>query len=113
MRIRRIAVCSVLVAVALGGAGCSSGGSGGSGTPGGSNLPGATGTVTVRSGGKVICVMAIKDGKGTCTMSTKGYAPGTVNLSAAYSGDSAHKSSRTSTSVHLLKPTAKATPSSP
>jgi hypothetical protein len=112
MRIRSVALCAVLVVMTLGSAGCS-GGSGGSGTSGGSNVPGATGTVTVKDGNKVICVMTIKNGKGTCTMNTKGYAPGPVNLNAAYSGDSRHQPATTATSLNLLKPTAKATASSP
>ena len=104
MRIRPIAVSAVLVVMALGAAGCSSGGSGGSGgaTDGGSQP--ATGTVTVKYGGKVICVMTIKNDKGTCTMPTKGYAPGTLTLNASYSGDLHHRPAQMSTSLQLNKP---------
>lgn len=115
MRLRPVVLCAVLLAMALGAAGCSSGGSssGGSTGSGTSTSQTPTGTVTVRSGGKVICVMKLKDGKGTCTMSTKGYQPGTVPLTATYSGDHAFKSAKTSTKVDLLKPTSQATTSSP
>jgi hypothetical protein len=51
------------------------------------------GTVTVRSGGKVVCVMTIKDGKGTCTVSAKDYKPGTVSFTGAYSGGDGMKAS--------------------
>ena len=61
-----------------------------------------TGTVTVRSGNKVVCVMTIKAGKGTCTVSTKNYAPGTLRFDAAYSGGPGYKPSHGSGSLKLL-----------
>jgi Bacterial Ig-like domain (group 3) len=64
----------------------------------------ATGTVTVRSGGKVICVMTIKNGKGTCTVSAKNYKPGTVSFTGAYSGGNGMKASTSKPlSVRLQK----------
>jgi hypothetical protein len=64
----------------------------------------ATGTVTVRSGGKVVCVMTIKNGKGTCTVSAKNYKPGTVSFTGAYSGGNGMKASTSKPlSVRLQK----------
>jgi hypothetical protein len=116
MTFRYVVRCLGLVAVALAGAGCSSGalptpvpagssthGSGAAGD-GASARETANGTVTVRSGGKVVCVMVIKDGKGTCTVSTKDYKPGSVSFVGTYSGSSGFKSS---VSKPLVVPLAK------
>jgi hypothetical protein len=100
MRIRATALCAVLIVLTLASAGCSSGGSN---APAVTTGRAPTGTVTVTSGGKVICVMKIKDGKGTCTMHTNGYAPGAVNLNASYSGDSTYGKAQGSTSLKLNK----------
>jgi hypothetical protein len=108
MRFRPVVLCAVLLAMTLGAAGCSSGGSN---APAATTGRAPTGTVVVKSGGKVICVIKLKNGTGTCTMSTKNYQPGSVPLSASYSGDSGFKPSQTSTTLKLLQPTA--APSSP
>jgi hypothetical protein len=65
----------------------------------------ATGTVTVKdAGGKVVCVITLKGGKGSCKVSTLNYAPGTVKFSASYNGGARFKPSRSSTvSLKLLK----------
>jgi len=65
-----------------------------------------TGTVTVKDGNKVVCVMTIKAGKGTCTVSTKNYAPGTLRFDATYSGGTGYKPSHGSATVKLVGPTA-------
>jgi hypothetical protein len=59
--------------------------------------------VTVKSGGKVVCVIKLdKNGTGTCKVSTAGYAPGQVTYTGTYSGDHEFKSVSGSTTVTLL-----------
>jgi hypothetical protein len=113
MTFRYVVRCVALVAVALVGAGCSSGGlpapssagtQGPAGPQGAGAAGGRTGTVTVRSGGKVVCVMTLKDGKGSCKVSTKDYKPGTVSFTGTYTGDDGLKASQSaSVSLHILK----------
>jgi hypothetical protein len=63
----------------------------------------ATGTVTVTSGGKVVCVITLKNGTGSCKVSTARYKPGTLQFTGAYSGGGGMKASRSKTiSVPLL-----------
>jgi hypothetical protein len=100
MRIRHFALCAVLTVATLASAGCSSGGSH---APAATTGQFPTGTVTVTSGGKVICVMKVKNGKGTCVMHTNGYAPGSVNLNASYSGGAGYKPGQGSTTLKLTK----------
>jgi hypothetical protein len=100
MRIRHFALCAVLAVMTLASAACSSGGSTAPAATTG-RIP--TGTITVTSGGKVICVMQVKNGKGTCVMHTNGYAPGNVNLNASYSGGAGYKPSQASTTLKLTK----------
>lgn len=84
-RLRALALLAGVLAVVLGGVGCSSGG-----TQSAANdtrpRPPVTGTVVVKSGGKVVCVMRVANGKGTCTVSTKKYRPGSLPLTASYGG---------------------------
>jgi hypothetical protein len=99
------------VAVALTATACSAAASNSPGTnqPGGADrLPAAgadrlpaTGTVTVKVGSKVVCVMTVKAGKGTCKVSTADYKPGTVRFDATYSGGAGYKPSHSSTSLKL------------
>jgi hypothetical protein len=118
MTFRYVVRSATLGAVALVAAGCSSGalptpsaGSTGSSAahsaaPAAGPAAGLTanGTVTVRSGGKVVCVMTIKDGKGTCKVSTKGYKPGTLSFVGTYSGSRGLKPSTSKPiSVPLVK----------
>jgi hypothetical protein len=49
-----------------------------SGTPGGK--------VTVKAGSKTICVITLKSGKGSCTLTAKQLAKGTYHLQASYPG---------------------------
>lgn len=60
-----------------------------------------TGTVTVKVAGKVVCVMTVAAGKGTCKVSTKDYKPGTLSFDATYSGGPGYKSSHSSASIKL------------
>ena len=113
MRARPLFVCLVLFGAALGAVGCSSSGTPSAGATSGASAPGAassgkapagqpTGTVTVRSGGKVVCVIALdKNGTGTCKV-TAGSAPGKVTYTGTYSGGSGFKSGSGSTTVTLL-----------
>jgi hypothetical protein len=120
MRIRLLGLCVVLLGAALGAAGCSS-----SGTPApgvSSNAPGASsggpgasssgkapvgkpgGTVTVRSGNKVVCVITLdKNGTGTCKVSTANYTPGKVTFTGTYNGGSGFKSGSGTTTL-TVKP---------
>jgi hypothetical protein len=123
MTFRYVVRCAALSAAALVAAGCSGGGlptpapagsqsstaAPGSTVAGSGHLP-ANGTVTVKSGGKVVCVMTIKNGKGTCKVSTKDYKPGsTVTYTGFYSGGGGlRKSESQPLQVQLVKPPAKA-----
>src|SRR5689334_4440530 len=110
MRICPVVLCVVLLGAALGAAGCSSSGAPASGGPSNapsasSNGPGASsggsgasssgkapvgkpgGTVTVRSGNKVVCVITLdQNGTGTCKVSTANYTPGKVTFTGTYDG---------------------------
>jgi len=95
MTFRYVVRCLPLVLMALVAAGCSSGAlptpsSAGTSSPGAKQgavgARTATGTVTVRSGGKVVCVITLKDGTGSCKVSTKDYKPGSVTYTGDYSG---------------------------
>jgi hypothetical protein len=56
--------------------------------------------VTVKAGGKVVCVITLQGGKGSCKVSTLHYAPGTVKFNASYGGSTGFKAS-SSSSVNL------------
>jgi hypothetical protein len=100
MAFRYVVRCLPLVAVALVAAGCTSSAlptptsAGTSSSGGGQGVQGEgttgnhtpTGTVTVRSGGKTICVITLKNGTGSCKVSTKGHKPGSVKYVGLYSG---------------------------
>lgn len=99
MRLRPLVFCVVLLGAALGVAGCSS-----SGTPAPSASSGGTprGTVTVRSGGKVVCVITLdKNGTGTCKVSTANYTPGKVTFTGTYNGSGNFKSANGTTTLTL------------
>jgi hypothetical protein len=102
---------AVILAMALGATAtaCSASASNTPGTTpsaGSHRPPPSTGTVTVKVGNKVVCVMTIKAGKGTCKVSTKNYAPGTLRFDAAYSGGPGYKPSSGSATVKLAGPKA-------
>jgi len=59
--------------------------------------------VTVTAGNKVVCVMTITAGKGSCKVNTSDYAPGTLRFNASYSGGAGFKPSRTSASLRLQR----------
>jgi hypothetical protein len=93
----------VLIGALLGAAGCSSSAKS---TP--AKTP--TGTVTVKSGNKVVCVIKLDNtGTGTCKVGTAGYTPGKVTYVGTYSGSAGFKSGSGSTTV-TIKP---ATPDGP
>ncbi len=107
MRVRSLVLCVVLLAAALGAAGCSSSGaSSGGKTPVGK--PG--GTVTVKSGGKVVCVITLdKNGTGTCKVSTAQYAPGKVTYTGTYNSVGNFKSGASASTTLTITPAAKKT----
>jgi len=107
MRVRSLVLCVVLLGAALGAAGCSSSGaSSGSKTPLGK--PG--GTVTVKSGGKVVCVITLdKNGTGTCKVSTAQYAPGKVTYTGTYNSVGNFKSGAGASTTLTITPAAKKT----
>jgi hypothetical protein len=45
-----------------------------------------TGKVTIKASATTLCVITLKSGKGSCTLSTKKLAVGTRHLVATYSG---------------------------
>ena len=111
MRVRSLVLCVVLLGAALGAAGCSSSGTPDPGASSSSKAPLGKpgGTVTVRSGGKVVCVITLdKNGTGTCKVSTANYTPGKVTFTGTYSGGSSFKSGSGTTTLTLL-PAAKQT----
>ena len=100
MRIRPLVFCVVLLGAALGAAGCSSSGASASGT---AHVGTPTGTVTVKSGGKVVCVITLdKNGTGTCKVNTANYTPGKVTFTGAYSGSSKFEPGSGTTTLTLL-----------
>jgi hypothetical protein len=127
MRFRQLVRGVAPLALLLAAVGCSSGG-----TPGpsstGTQDPGsaathsagsaagrtATGTVTVRLGGAngmVVCVITLKEGKGSCKVGTAGDKPGTVHYTGTYSGNGTLKAATSPTiGVRIVKaPTTAAT----
>jgi hypothetical protein len=120
MRIRPLVFCVVLLGAALGTAGCSSSGTSApavsSNAPGSSSGgPGASssgkapigkpgGTVTVRSGNKVVCLIELdENGTGTCKVSTANYPPGKVTFTGTYNGGGTFKSG-SGTATLTVKP---------
>ena len=86
---------ALVLGAVLGVAGCSSSGKPSLSTP--------TGTVTVKSGNKVVCVITLdKTGTGTCKVSTADYKPGKVTYTGTYNGGSGFKQGTGSTTVTLL-----------
>jgi hypothetical protein len=95
---------ALILGAILGVTGCSS--SGGQ-APGGSSHPAPvgtpTGTVTIRSGGKVVCVITLnQNGTGTCTVGSGGYTPGKVTFTGTYPGSARFKAGTGSTTITLL-----------
>jgi hypothetical protein len=108
MRVRPLVLCVVLLGAALGAAGCSSSAPGAS-SSGKAAVGKPTGTVTVRSGGKVVCVITLdKNGTGTCKVSTANYTPGKVTFTGTYSGSTGFKSANGTTTL-TIAPAAKQT----
>lgn len=107
MRVRLLALCVVLLGAALGAAGCSSSGaSSGSKAPVGK--PG--GTVTVKSGGKVVCVITLdQNGTGTCKVSTAQYAAGKITYTGTYNSVGNFKSGASASTTLTITPAAKKT----
>src|ERR1700733_12599928 len=107
MRVRSLVLCVVLLGAALGAAGCSSSGaSSGSKAPVGK--PG--GTVTVKSGGKVVCVITLdQNGTGTCKVGTAQYAPGKVTYTGTYNSVGNFKSGASASTTLTITPAAKKT----
>ena len=100
MRVRALALCLVLTGAALGVAGCSS-----SGTPAGKPaVKSLAGSVTVRSGNKVVCVIQLNEkGTGTCKVDTTGYAPGKVTYTGTYDGGTGYMpGAKASTTLTIL-----------
>jgi hypothetical protein len=109
MRPRPIVLGAALLILALGAAGCTS-----SASPGTSpvNHPAAgasarpvTGTVVVKKGNKVVCVIKLTAGRGSCHVSTKDYAAGTVTFTGTYTGGDGFKPSKATANL-TLKPAA-------
>jgi len=65
--------------------------------------------VTVRSGGKVVCVITLnKNGTGTCKVSTAKYAPGKVTFTGTYNSSGNFKSGSGTTTL-TVQPASKQT----
>jgi hypothetical protein len=99
----------VLIGVALGAVGCSSSGASSSG--GKPHVGPPTGTVTVRSGNKVVCVITLdQSGKGTCKVSTAGYAAGKVTYTGTYNGGTGYLPGAKSSTTQTILPAKPAGP---
>jgi hypothetical protein len=118
MAFRYVVRCLALAAVALVGAGCSSGAlptptPAGTSSSAGQQHAGATvhtaaGTVTVTSHGKVVCVITLKNGTGSCKVSTKGDKPGIASYTGTYNGGVGLSPTKSKpVSVQILGPKAK------
>ena len=83
-------------------AACSSSGSSSTGGAAGP-VPVKTGTVTVKEGNKVICVMTVANGKGTCKVSASSLGVGTNAIVGYYSGKGYKSSQSQPTSVTVSK----------
>ncbi len=90
---------ALLLGAVLGVAGCSSSAV----KPAPGRVAGTpTGTVTVKSGGKVVCVIKLdRSGTGTCKVGTGGSTPGQVTFTGTYSGGGGFKAGSGSTTVTL------------
>jgi hypothetical protein len=120
MRIRPVPVVrgAVFLALALGVASCTSGGAAtasngslsgssgpngtatvvggdGNGSSSGGLSAGGKGTVTITSGGKVVCVITLKGSTGSCQVSSAGYQPGTLQFTGSYNTGSGSVQSKT------------------
>lgn len=91
-RLRVLALLAGILVVAVGAVGCSSSAAQTSGGGGPTRGP-VTGTVVVKSGGKVVCVITLSAGRGSCKVSTKGYPAGSTPFTATYSGTKQYKPS--------------------
>ena len=64
--------------------------------------------MTVKSGGKVVCVITLdQNGTGTCKVSTKDYKAGKVTFTGTYSGSSHFKSGPSGTTTLTVQPAKK------
>jgi hypothetical protein len=106
MRRSPLLLGAAFLAMALGTAACSAASGGASSTQEGTAVAG--GTVTVKAGNKVVCVMTINAGKGSCKVNTAKYAPGTLKFVATYSGGGGkYKTSSGSANLKLLRAASK------
>ena len=105
MRRSPLLLGAACLAMALGVASCSAAAGGASSTQTGTGV--ASGTVTVKAGNKVVCVMTIKAGKASCKVNTAKYAPGTLKFVASYNGGGKFKASSGSANLKLLRAASK------
>jgi len=84
---------------------CSSSGSASAGgsAPKTETGPVKSGTVTVKEGNKVICVMTVVNGKGTCKVPAANLGVGTNSIVGYYSGKGYGSSQSQPTSVTVTK----------
>lgn len=100
MRVRPLVLSVVLIGAALGAVGCSSSAAT---APRAAATGKPAGTVTVRSGGKVVCVITLdKNGTGTCKVSTAGKPPGKFTYTGTYSGSAGFKPGSGSTTLTIV-----------
>jgi hypothetical protein len=98
--------------------GCTSSGTTSALPGGGSTAPGSTpgsqgsggaasgksgATVTVESGGRVVCVIKISAGKGNCTVNSLQFKPGTAKFTGVYSVGGAKPSGTATGTLTVLK----------
>jgi hypothetical protein len=103
MRPKPAALGAALLTLALGATACSSAATGSASTDQAAGP--ASGTVTVKAGGKVVCVMTIKAGKGSCKVNTAAYAAGTLKFVGTYGGGAGLGGSAGSASLTLRRAT--------
>jgi hypothetical protein len=93
------------VALSLGLTACSAAAGGASTSQAAAGHP--AGTVTVKAGNKVVCVITLKGSTGTCKVNTAAYPPGTLKFTGTYSGGAGFRSSAGSANLRLLRATSK------
>jgi hypothetical protein len=105
MRPRLVVLGAALLILALGATGCTSSARPGASPvnhpAGGASGRPATGTVVVKRGNKVVCVIKLKAGRGSCNVSTRDYAAGTVTFTGTYTGGPGFTPSKATANLKL------------
>ena len=100
---------TILMGVCLAVAACSSSPSDAGGKGGGVSQPVSHGTVTVREGNKVVCVMTVVNGKGTCKVPAAKFGIGFHTVVGEYTG-AGYRNARSAPQAVNVQPKGTSTP---